>query len=1156
MAAELSGAQQEAVEHLSGRLLITAGAGSGKTRTLAERFAHAVISAKEKDDVSEVDRILTITYTEKAAGELAERVRSAFRGRGMGAEARSVDGAWISTIHTFCTRVLKREALVAGIDPGFTIIDEVEAAALSMEAFEQVALARIDAGCPGTTRLFELYGYGAVRRSVVQIAGALHARGVPVREVEVEDAETCATIIREAQESFAAAGECFAAYTGAAASPGAHHAACSEALECLGGVDESRGVLAAEETLRILLGYSARRNSTKDTRETVDRLMETRDDLAERCTRLILKPLGETLLGLVGEYMAASVAIKRERGAFDFDDLIVATRDLFERKPAVLERYRARFRMVMVDEFQDTDAVQLAFIEAVGAPDLATVGDVRQSIYSFRGADVGVYRRHREEMAAAGAVRAELAENYRSHSDIIEFVNGTFGTDALFGEQDTGLVAGRTESGESRFAPGEPRIELRVVDTSDGVLSGESLMAEADIMADCFARMRERGFEASEMAVLVRAYADAQTFATALERAGFGTTVVGGDRFFELHEVAALRALTSVIANPHDDEALLRVLVSDVVGVNDDVLAHCAIDPGGGSRAVSLWDGMRTQERMAHDSDETVQTVVTAIENARLRVGTMSLATVILKAVEELGFAAVLAGSGVKGRLVWANVVQFCRKAAAFERGGGAGAAGFVASLDAEEASGLRQSATTSVGDGGSVTIMSIHAAKGLEFPVVGVPTLGKAAGRSESGFSLLMVDDDRATLALRLPASFGSDNTKNLLKTRLYEESCRLKKERDQAEAMRLFYVACTRAREALVLTGAGVLDKLLEAQAETPLSWLVRAHGPGLLTRTSGQEEGEPCTVLIGSALVGVEVTAASGAEGYETDNVEVSIDRHVVAPVKPVIPLERERPRPVLPDRISYSDIELYRRCSLRYWAERVAHMKKTAAPEAEAASTFGSALHVTLQLAGETAAPLSDERIAAIARGLRLSEGQGTRLRDVVRRYLDSAHVREVDGTWERSAAEVPFAIRLGDDDGPLLVGAIDRYAVHGADALVLDYKSGTGRGAEVAIDSEKRDARYRLQAECYALVSLRQGAERVTARFVFPESCDAAGEPHELVFEFCEEDGERIESALLSTWERMGSTPYTDRGVWSPDPCGDCPASGTVCRVTPPRRGAG
>lgn len=1154
MATQLNEGQQLAVEHLCGRLLITAGAGSGKTRTLAERFAHAVSSrgAQGGDAVKEVDRILTITYTEKAAGELSERVRGALLGRGLCNEARAVDGAWISTIHTFCARVLRREALTAGIDPGFGVVDEVAAAALSGEAFEQVASARLERGCAGTARLFDLYGYLEARKAVSQIASTLHARGIPVGSIGLEETDAVEAIVSTAVEVFSSAGEQFAGYSGAAKTPREHHAACGGVLESLdrlvsaGYVDESS---AAEQVWRTLLEYRATKRSTADTKECVEDLFQVRDELAERCIRVVTRSLGEAFLGLVDDYLALYGELKQARGLFDFDDLIVATRELFASHPEVLEKYRNRFRLVMVDEFQDTDAMQLAFIEAVGEPDLATVGDVRQSIYSFRGADVSVYRRHREEMAAAGAVTAQLTENFRSHADIIDFVNTTFGSDGFFGAEDVGLISSRVEPRTSRIPAGVPRVEFALVDTSDGAVSADSLRAEARIIAERFTSMRESGFEASGMAVLLRAYADAPVFASALERAGFTTTVVGGDRFFDLHEIAALRALCRVIANPHDEEALAALLVSELAAIDDDLLATVVGIGEDNGRTGTLWDALRESQHRDTGGRQALADLIVVIENARQRVGAFSLATVIIRAVEELGLAEVLAGRGVAGRLAWANVLQFCRTAAAFERSGGAGPAGFVAALDAEEASGLRQSAVASVGEGGTVTIMSIHAAKGLEFPVVAVPTLGKKVNRPENGFCSLLSHSGEMTLTLKLPASVAGDK-KWPIKSRGFEEAARQRAERECAEAKRLFYVACTRAEDVLILVGSGKPDKIPDS--ETPLSWLAHTHGALLATAPEGDQGAS--TVRVGDSLMRVEVRTAGESRGEQEDAVGSTPRRRpATSGVLTTGPVEE--PRAQRPERLSFSDIDLYRRCSLRYWAERVARMKS--ANVAGSASSFGSALHAVLQLAGETGEVPSPGRMAAIGRGLRLSAPESDRLGEVATRFLTSEYACESLIGKGRRNVEVPFAIRVGGGVGPLLVGAIDVYESSGSEALLLDYKSGRGGVDHNAGDDAETDAaRYRLQAECYALVAMRDGAEKVTVRFLFPEVFDVEGNPRAVDFEYTSCERDRIEGSILETWQRMGAEPYCDRGTWSLDPCGGCPAAGTVCRLTPPRRGSG
>jgi len=1153
--ARLNDDQRRAVEHVGGRLLVTAGAGSGKTRTLAERFARAVDSHGPETGC-DVNRLLTITYTEKAAGELAERVRAALRNRDLGNEARKVDGAWISTIHAFCAKVLRREALIAGIDPAFRVADEVAVAALGVKTFDEVVSARLDRGDEGSERLFEEYGYEEVRAAAASLSRTLRARGIGAPHVALEAVRSIEDLVAEAEALFAEAGECFAAYCGRATTPAAQQAACHGVLERLDRMRTSHGdeISRARAVWSAIVEFDAALRPTKETAEAVERLKDGRAALAAQCSAIVAHADAKALLNLSNEYMERFQAAKKELSVLDYEDLIIETERLFVRHPDVLERYQAWFKLVMVDEFQDTDELQLALIERIAGANLATVGDVKQSIYAFRGADVEVYRRHRESMANANAERVVLSDNYRSHEDLIRFVNRVFSQDELFGPEEEGLRAARTDPAPVRIASGSPRVEICVVDTRDGGTVRETCAVEARVVAQRFSELRDAGFAPSEMVVLLRAYADAPTFADALEQVGFVTSVVGGNRFFELREVGAMRALCRVIANPHDDEALAQLLVSDLLEGGTRLLARCAAIAHESQQRRSLWDRLSRVAKSTDQDSERAAVIVRIVERARDAAPVTGLAQALASAGEGLGIDAYLDALGAQGRIIRANITQFYRKAAAFEAAGGMGAAGLAASLDAEQAVGVRHGGVTCVGGAETVTIMSVHAAKGLEFPVVAVPTLSKKTVRTARGFWLLRVKDGLARLSVRPSMERVSSQDRKLTTPPLFAELAKTDAVSQREEAIRVFYVACTRAKEVLVLTGSAPVEEGLGG-ADTPLAWALSAYGRCLIDPVLSMDSGS--SVTVNAEGIPVRIEKRDGACGEEPHNggsqppsvVTVAIPSTVAT----VVPGARETPRLSRPRRISYTDLALHQRCSLRYWAERVAGMGRAAASSPASARASGSAMHVLLQQAFVTGELPDAARVTAVARGLRLSDSEARALRETTETFLRTRYGRELLARRRQAKTEMPFGVVLGGEGGPLLVGAIDVCFLGGGGAELVDYKS--GRGSFEKDRSRSPGEAYELQAKCYALAALMGGAETATVRFVYPEVLGGDREPRQLLYRYESRDAKRIESSLLAQWEAMADKPYRATSRWCPEPCSGCPASGSVCELTDPRLGA-
>jgi ATP-dependent exoDNAse (exonuclease V) beta subunit len=1154
----LNEGQRRAALTLEGPVLVSAGAGTGKTRALAERFVSAVAPNRvEGWAPASVDELLTITFTDKAAGELSERIRAALRGEGLPSEARELDGAWISTIHGFCARLLRRHALEAGLDPGFAVADETESRVLREEAFERTAR-RLHDSSAAVSGLFSLYGFQPVWDSVARITREIETRGLAATDLRIESAPPVRTIFDETLEFFAEAETELGRHACSIKGAANHVCACRTLLERLEplGAEELTDEELAVHLWRSLSEYSARGGSAGPIKHVCETLAEMRQRLLGEAVSVLTRPHAAALVELASAYLDVLAALKLERGVLDFADLQLHAARLLEARPDLRERYRAEFRLVMVDEFQDTDELQLRIVRAVTGNNLCTVGDERQSIYRFRGADLEVYRRHREEMADAGARPVQLVENYRSHPDIIGFVNQVFGSRELFGEQLLCLEACRTEPEPPALPPGEPRIAVDLVHVA-GLSKAASCRAEAEAIAARLSELRDAGVSAGEMVVLVRRYASADPIVASLRRAGFPVLVVGGRRFLELPEVAMVRALCRVVANPRDDAALARLLLSPMSAVSDDGVWLLRNAEAARASGRHLWEGLAAAEAVVERSDvDAAVELREVLRRACSRAGSMPLSEVLMRAIEESRADLVLLGRGDEGLQAFANVLRFVRKADEFERSGGAGAAAFTARVDAEERFG-NQEVPSAVTDDGSpaVRIMSVHASKGLEFPVVALPALGDPAP-ADTGVLRVRPREERLEIALALPSSLGGKPAHR--RTPWFEEMRAHEALAQAEESRRLLYVACTRAREVLLLSGAGNLEKDPDEGADSSLGHLRRAlrrelgGEPG--TRDlRALENGTQLSVRIHEvpedsvadkpAPSGIEPRAArpeapeSGIRASEDANGE-SQRASAGAPA-------------VRPDRLSYSDIRAFESCPLRYWAQSVARLGEMGSAGDSDPMRFGSALHALLQ-ASTPDAPMSDEeRPGAIARYHRLGKDESVRLREAAERFVGSRVAVEL----ARSATlrrEYPFSasIVVGEHSFEL-AGAMDAYGRTGDDALIVDYKSGISEAS-----AEQLRERYETQARCYAYAALREGCERARVVFVRPEVVGPEGDVQQVLFDFDSSDAPSIERYLVGVYQRIAEAPYLPLAEWDDTTCRGCRIAGSLCPLTPPRRGAG
>ena len=1155
MSFPLNEGQKRAALTLEGPVLVSAGAGTGKTRALTERFVSAVAPGRVKGWAPAcVDELLTITFTDKAAGELSERIRGTLRGEGLPREARELDGAWISTIHGFCARLLRRHGLEAGLDPGFVVADETEARELREEAFEDAARSLHDAS-PAVSGLFALYGFQPVWDAVARITREIETRGLAPDDLRIEPTPDARNLFDEALGFFAEAeadlGEHACSIKGAAN----HAGACRTLLERLEPLvsEELTDEELATHLWRALSEYSARGGSAGPIKHICETLADERLRLLGGVVAVLTERHAAALVELTGAYLDVLAVLKRERGVLDFADLQLQAARLLEARPDLRERYRAEFRLVMVDEFQDTDELQMRIVRAVTGDNLCTVGDERQSIYRFRGADLDVYRRHREEMADAGASPIELVENYRSHSDVIGFVNRVFGSGALFGEELLRLDARRIELEPPALPPDEPRIAVDLVHAA-GRSKAASRSAEADAIAARLSDLREAGVSAGEMVVLVRRYASADPIVASLRRAGFPVLVVGGRRFLELPEVAMVRALCRVVANPRDDAALACLLLSPMSAVSDDGVWLLRNAEAARAAGRHLWDGLGVAEAVVERGDiDGAVALREVLRRACTRAGSMPLAEVLMRAVEESGADLVMLGRGDEGLQAFANVLRFVRKADEFERSGGAGAAALTARVDAEERFG-NQEAPSAVTDDGSpaVRVMSVHASKGLEFPVVALPALGDPAP-ADTGVLRVRPREGRLEMALALPSSWGGKPEHR--RTPWFEEMRAHEAIAQAEESKRLFYVACTRAREVLLLSGAGNLEKDPDEGADSSLALLRRA-----LRQELGGEPGiRDLRTLENGTQLSLrihEVVEDSAEDEPAPSGIEPGAERpETGVRVRDDVSLESQRASAgasaVRPDRLSYSDISAFGSCPLRYWAQSVARLGEVGPSGDRDPMRFGSALHALLQMSTTDAQVPDGERAGAIARYHHLGKEESIRLREAAARFARSQVAVEL----RRSATvrrEHPFSVSVVAGEHSFeFAGAVDAYGRTGDDALIVDYKSGTSEASA----EELRD-RYETQARCYAYAALREGCARVRVVFVRPEVVLADGEVQQVTFEFGSADAPGIERDLVGAYGRIAEAPYNPLAEWDEATCHGCRIAGSLCPLTPPRRGAG
>ncbi len=1172
--------QAAAIEVGGSDVLLEAGAGTGKTGVMVDRYCRLVC-----EEGVAPEAILAVTFTDKAAAELRQRIRGELARRAQAGSERAAEllaaigGAWITTIHGFCNRLLAAHPVAAGVDPGFRVLDAPEAARAGREAFDgalrEFLAAAEPAGPPGTDasarppgdsrgELVAAFDVEGLRAIVTGLHAELRSRGeaeprlpAPPASDPVEAIaraiEAAGTVLEELRES------------------DPKRDPLERALERLAapgpppGLDELRA-LRTESRAKAILPY----------REAIEAAISRTAEAGEGGDAY--RHLAELLELFSTRFEEA----KERRAGIDFEDLQILAARLLERAE-IGETYRGRFAHLLVDEFQDTNRLQLRLIEALRGPraELVTVGDELQSIYGFRHADLDVFRRQRASVEQRPEAKLmELSGNFRSRPELIGAVN--LCGEALFGASYRPLRVGAAPPGGPPPGTGPP-VEL-LLTTRDGwdaeeielepAIDGHTplnCLAEARAVAARLRELAEEGVDRGEMVVLLRAFTHLDAYEDSLERAGLRPYVVGGRGYWSQQQVSDVCALLATIANPLDDQALFGALASPACAAAPDTLwllraaagrrRHVwpALERAAGGGEAELEAAERLEQIPAGEI-ERLRRFVTTLCGLRERGPRLSLAGLVEAATTETGYdLAVLMRPAGEAR--FANVRKLIRLAAEFEAREGRDLRGLLDFLaDRAESDAEAQAATAVEGHDG-VRIMTVHNAKGLEFGVVAVPDLSRSllAGARPPLVALGREQPPRVGMQLRRLGS-GSINLYD------YGALCEEARERDSEEGLRLFHVAATRARERLILSGVVKPEPGRETKPGTPIvERLVEALGvervadAGLAVPAPEPRPGLAASFPPSEIAVHINLPSAERAAELRAAHREAAADRPLGDGPPPLV----ERRPPIVPTRpLSYTAISAYQECPYRFYMERVlglgergsplspiATQRTAAAPgdgggsaAREERTAHGAAVHALLEWSQANGWSEPSTELAgrhAIAAGLDPArEGLLTSLTEPVRGWLGSALRERIESDATRVRAEVPILLGVG---GTVLRGSIDLLVERdGAPPLVVDYKTDRLDG-----DSPTEHAsRYETQRTIYALaVAEALTAPEVEVAYVFLEHPET---PSLTTLDQTEMESGR--NRLAATIAQIGegnfpAAPPEDRS-WSL--CRGCPALGRLC----------
>ena len=1098
--------QEPAILERGRDVVVTAGAGTGKTCTLVARYLSLLAEGLL------LRSIVAITFTKKAAREMRNRVREEVRKHlertdlspelrpelGEGERERwqalyaELDAARIGTIHSLCTEILRAHPAEAGVDPRFEVLDEGQINILRGRAVDEALAWAADD--EQAVVLFALLGERGLqgtldalierrldaRHVLADLPGDLLAhwqRALADRQQQALDAllerpewvEAVATL----QGNGATDQDDRMEIQRRAALAAIQNAAVQSLTDRLASLAHLDEISLSGGRKSAWPGGKTQLDAVKDALRTLRGLWRSQSALLELSLTGLDEALAQALPALRVAFAFACRrydAFKRERNALDFDDLEHGALELLEQDDSARERWQRDVRAILVDEFQDTNGRQRDLVSLLNGDGgkLFIVGDAKQSIYRFRGADVTVFRAERERIEHEGAA-FQLETSYRAHRDLIEGLNELL-RPVLGEEEDPArpwaepfarLLPHREEPGPG-FAPPHVELHLTVGSKGAGALdrAADALAArivglvDSDVQVVEDGRVRSLGY--GHVAILCRASTSFSAYEDGLERAGAPFLTVAGRGFYGRAEIRDLLNGLQALADPTDDLALAGLLRSPAFALSDAALYRLCLERDRVEGAVSLWDVLRQAGAgLAGEDGQRAERAVRVIADLHGRVGRSPVADVLKAFLDATDYRAALirAGQSRGAR----NVSKLLADGHA---SGIVGVGEFLEYVSGLRDTGTREGEARATAEG-AVQIMTVHAAKGLEFPVVAI---GDATydGRGAGG---VLVDPD---LGVLLPLRDEEDNLPAIYclgKARAADQG--------EAESDRLFYVAATRAREKLIFSGCISLKR--DSTPGKPGGWLGKVAGPeglGLVGMPVPHDEEGANTIHLDLQIGDTPVSCVIYEPGVVWDHRPLQAE----VEVEPLLTLPPPLLEPVSPgiEQVDQRTLERDRVPPQRVWRV-VPAVKRPRAP----AWVVGSLVHEALAAwrfpDGEpsTGSGRSFERWAeARARGYGITDSR--ELADAVRqcqrlllRFQAHPLYQEMD-TAQQRLHEVPYSLTV---DGRVESGIIDALYLREGTWTIVEFKTDEVRD-QADFERLLADKDYLAQAQRYALAAER------------------------------------------------------------------------------------
>ena len=804
--------QKEVITTLNQAIQVSAGAGTGKTKTLSERLLYAFESHGDTPPyLDEAKEIIAITFTKKAAAELAHRVRRGLKDRGLHDISRKIDEAWISTIDSMCSRIVRENSLTIGINPEYTSIaanelDEIIFSNLEElikeERMHNIVLAD----------LIEMYSLDTIYYEIQQLSEGLQLNVSGGDLSSITDKQTIpdphsllieALLKLEVINGYAQANK-------------------QDMLEVVETQIKNLNALEQQLYEQHLNEYDCLKQLTKQLIQFMPRragkikpFVDEYYSVLFNATASLLQIQANCLLNLAQTLNKRMWDYAHQHASYSFTQIELLALDCLSKHQNIREMYKKQFKIIMVDEFQDTNELQINIIKALAKDNLenlCTVGDAQQAIYEFRGADVEVYLNHKSEMKRLGAKIVQLDENYRSHACVLKTVDEIFSQQEVFGNDFLNLIAKRDESQNSISFSDEAE-RIHIIDRSNDK-DGESV-TECDLAINLANKLRlikeTQGIPANSMCVLLEALKGHDTtYIEALNNAGFEVLVHGGSAFFESKEVQLLIYLLKWASNEQDDISFINILLSDMFMVDENEL----IQAGNSADYIKYSLYERILNNQSKCGDFTLYKIINILNNYRDACNKTNITQAYYYVLEASSYDMKLLANGAQGKAQYANILKFIDIIRELNTEGIQDIDEILLKIDSLQND---KEAPATLDSKEAIHLMTIHASKGLEYPVVAVGSINNRF--KPQSYIAKLIRDDEGNIQISAGDKF-SKITKFLdeahevksqvsaidlddrqsVASNIVRNTERIK-EKSYFEKYRKYYVALTRARDALVL-------------------------------------------------------------------------------------------------------------------------------------------------------------------------------------------------------------------------------------------------------------------------------------------------------------------------------------------------------------------